>query len=158
MPPYSGSQDHIVDMQTNPDHYIASKLDVELIVNKDRTIARQTITVPRTSQTTQCSSREEDWIQTRLLGEGSGGLVYLYQCDEGVSVKRRAVKAVKAPKGYDYKREIEAAMLFSLPKASYYLLTFIDYDMLTFPSIRRASSSRTAGSKCMGESILSNTH
>ena len=103
-------------MQTDSDHYIASRLDVELIDHEDGQITRQTTVVPRTFFT-RGSERKEDWVRLRDgdLGEGGGGCVFLEQCVEGGSTKKRAVKVVKCLK-IDHKKEIEAAMLFSHPK------------------------------------------
>jgi len=103
------------DMQTDSDHYIASRLDVELIDHDEGQITRQTIIVPRTTFT-WASERKEDWVRLRDrdLGEGGGGCVFLERCVESGLTKERAVKVVKRLR-IDHKREIEAAMLFSHP-------------------------------------------
>lgn len=102
-------------MHIESDQYIASKLTVELVQDGGRTIARQTISEPRT-WFSRAYNREEDWQRGRPLGKGSGGSVYLETCVKGISNKGlRAVKTVEKGR-IDYRREIEAAMLFSHPK------------------------------------------
>lgn len=103
-------------MQTESDHYIASKLEVELVGTGHNQVIRQTISVPRTWTRSWKFERKEDWKRGKLLGEGGGGTVYLEECIEGESKdKQRAVKAVKRAK-CDFRREIEAAMIFSHEK------------------------------------------
>lgn len=104
-------------MLTDSDHYIASQLKVELVNDADGTIARQTIAEPRTSWTWGYE-RKEDWRRNDndQIGEGGGGTVYLERCGEGKLMKQRAVKVFKGIKACDYKREIEAAMVFSHAK------------------------------------------
>jgi hypothetical protein len=101
---------------TESDHYITSKLKVELVKIDGHNVAKQTISVPRTWGSWN-HERKEDWKRgDRRLGKGGGGSVYLEECIEGeCKGGRRAVKVVK--KGHcDFKREIEAAMLFSHSK------------------------------------------
>jgi len=107
--PTGGSHDHPPAMQTESDH---SKLKVELLAIDGYEIARQTISVPGIWNI-RTYERKEDWKRGVCLGEGSGGAVYVEECIEGEAKgEERAVKVVKKMKG-NFKREIEAAMLFS---------------------------------------------
>jgi hypothetical protein len=113
--PGDGSHYHPPAMQTESDHNLTSKLKVELLSIDGHDVARQTISMPRT-WTSWSYERKEDWKRGARLGKGGGGEVYVEECVEGEAKgERRAVKVVKRIKG-NFKREIEAAMLFSHSK------------------------------------------
>jgi hypothetical protein len=103
-------------MQTGPDLYITSKLTVEVVGGKDAvTSVKQITSVPGTYLRWGYKQVEE-WKRLQSFGEGGFGTVYTEECISGQEKgSKRAVKEVKKAGRCDYKREIEAAMLFSHP-------------------------------------------